>query len=218
MTNFTRFFTSTIGRKLLIGFTGLFLCSFLVVHFAGNLLLFRSDDGIAFNQYAEFMASNPVIRTMEIGLFLGLVIHIALGVHLWRANRRVRPEHYKVKAGSETSPLASRISFLSGSILFIFLVVHLRTFFVPSRFSGTDVSMYHLVQEAFTSPLYSLFYLVALVLLGYHLRHGFQSAFQTFGLRGKSYLPLIEMLGFIFWFLIPLGFAAMPLFFFFGLS
>ncbi|MDH4069449.1 MAG: succinate dehydrogenase cytochrome b subunit [Ignavibacteria bacterium] len=218
MTNFTQFFRSTIGRKLLMGFTGLFLCSFLVVHFAGNLLLFRSDNGVAFNQYAEFMASNPAIRTMEIGLFLGLMVHIALGIRLWLANRRVRPEQYKVNAGSDTSSLASRVSFLSGSILFIFLVIHLRTFFVPSRFSSSEVSMYHLVQDAFASPLYSLFYLVALALLGYHLRHGFQSAFQTFGLRGKRYLPLIEMVGFIFWFLIPLGFAAMPLFFYFGLS
>jgi succinate dehydrogenase / fumarate reductase cytochrome b subunit len=77
--------------------------------------------------------------------------------------------------------------------------------------------MYHLVRDAFSSPLYSGFYIVAIVLLGYHLRHGFQSAFQTFGLRGKRYLPVIEAIGFVFWFMIPLGFAAMPLYFLFGL-
>lgn len=201
-----------------MGLTGLSLCSFLVVHLAGNFLLFRGDNGVAFNQYAQFMSTNPVIRTMEIGLFLGLVLHIALGIRLWRENRKVRPEQYKVKAGADTSSFASRISFLSGSVLFIFLVVHLRSFFFPSRFADTEISMYHLVQDAFASPAYSVFYLVALILLGYHLRHGFQSAFQTFGLREKSYLPLIEAVGFVFWFLIPLGFATMPLFFLFGLS
>jgi len=101
--------------------------------------------------------------------------------------------------------------------VFLFLVIHLRTFFFPSRFGDHESSMYHLVRDAFSSPLYSGFYIVAIVLLGYHLRHGFQSAFQTFGLRGKRYLPVIEAIGFVFWFMIPLGFAAMPLYFLFGL-
>jgi len=217
MTNFAGFFNSSIGRKLLMGLTGLFLCSFLVVHLTGNLLLFRNDGGEAFNQYSHFMSTNGVIRTLEIGLFLAFAIHIVLGIRLWLNNRKVRPRNYTVKPGSSTSSLAARISFLTGSILFFFLVVHLRTFFFPSRFSGEELSMYHLVRDAFASPWYSVFYLLAMVLLGYHLRHGFQSAFQTLGLRGKRYVPLIEAFGFIFWFLIPLGFAAMPLFFLFGL-
>ena len=201
-----------------MGLTGLFLCSFLVVHLTGNFLLFRSDGGAAFDAYSEFMSTNFLIRTIEIGLFAGLVLHSVLGVLLWSGNRKVRTENYAVKAGSATSALASRITFVTGSIIFIFLVIHLRTFFVPARFGPPDLSMYQLVRESFASPVYSLFYLVALVLLGYHLRHGFQSAFQTFGLRGKRYLPLVEAIGFVFWFLIPLGFATMPLYFLFGMS
>jgi succinate dehydrogenase / fumarate reductase cytochrome b subunit len=218
MTTFAGFFTSSIGRKLLMGFTGLFLCSFLVVHFTGNLLLFKSDGGIAFDAYSEFMSTNFIIRTIEIGLFLALLLHTALGVQLWVNNRKVRTEAYAVKAGAATSTLASRIAFVTGSVVFIFLVVHLRTFFVPARFGPADLSMYQLVRDSFASPVYSLFYVIAQILLAYHLLHGFQSAFQTFGLRGNRYLPLIEAIGFVFWFLIPLGFAAMPLYFLFGMS
>ena len=212
------FLSSTIGQKVLMGLTGLFLCSFLVVHVTGNFLLFRGDGGVAFNEYSEFMASNPIIRTIEIGLFLAILLHTSVGIRLWMNNKKVRTAAYAVKPGSATSSLPSRIAFVTGSIIFIFLVIHLRTFFFPSRFSGEELSMYHLVHDAFASPFYSGFYLVAMVLLGYHLRHGFQSAFQTFGLRGKKYLPLLEALGFVFWFLIPLGFATMPLYFLFGMA
>jgi succinate dehydrogenase / fumarate reductase cytochrome b subunit len=211
------FLTSSIGRKLVMALTGLFLCSFLVVHLLGNLLLFRNDGGMAFNQYSTFMSTNLVIRTIEIGLFASLLIHGFVGIRLWLANRAVRPQQYAVSGASETSPLASRITFVTGGIIFFFLVVHLRTFFFPSRFGGSEPSMYDAVKQAFASPLYSGFYVVALVVLGYHLRHGFQSAFQTFGIRGKKYQPLIEAVGFLFWFVIPLGFATMPLFFVFGL-
>jgi succinate dehydrogenase / fumarate reductase cytochrome b subunit len=164
------------------------------------------------------MSTNFIIRTIEIGLFLGILLHIVLGINLWSTNRTVRSEGYAVKAGAATSTLSSRIAFLTGSVVFIFLVIHLRTFFIPARFGGPDLSMYQLVRESFASPLYSFFYVIALVLLGYHLRHGFQSAFQTFGIRGKRYLPLLEAIGFVFWFLLPLGFAAMPLYFLFGMS
>ena len=164
------------------------------------------------------MSTNPLIRTIEIGLFLGIVLHWLVGIKLWAENRKIRSRKYSVSPGSSTSSLASRISFVSGSIVFIFLVVHLRTFFVPARFGDEELSMYLLVKEAFASPGYSAFYIIALVLLGYHLRHGFQSAFQTFGIRGSRYQFLIEACSFVFWFLVPLGFATMPLYFLFGIS
>jgi len=217
MNEYSGFFASTIGRKLLMAFTGLFLCSFLVVHLLGNLLLFKNDGGAAFNQYSGFMSTNLLIRTIEIGLFASLAVHSIVGTRLWLANRRVRPERYAVSGASETSTVSSRITFITGSVVFIFLVIHLRTFFIPSRFGGADASMYEAVKQAFSSPLYSAFYVVALILLAYHLQHGFQSAFQTLGIRGKKYQPLIEAAGFLFWFVIPLGFATMPLYFVFGL-
>jgi len=216
MTTPSGIFTSSIGRKLLMALTGLFLCSFLVVHLVGNFLLLKSDGGTAFNQYSEFMSTNIVIRTIEIGLFAGLFLHSIIGTRLWLSNRKVRPKAYTVSGAAETSTFASRITFVTGSIVFIFLVVHLRTFFVPTRWGLTTVSMYDLAHEAFSRPLYSGFYLLAFVLLAYHLRHGFQSSFQTFGIRGKKYERLIEWGGFVFWFLIPIGFAIIPLYIYFG--
>jgi succinate dehydrogenase / fumarate reductase cytochrome b subunit len=218
MNKLAGFLLSSIGRKVLMGLTGLFLCSFLVVHLLGNFLLFREDGGAAFEAYSSFMSTNGVIRTIEIGLFLGILLHVVVGTQLWLTNRRVRPAKYSVSPGSSTSTLASRTAFVTGSVVFIFLVIHLRTFFLPARFGSRNPSMYDLVRQAFASPLYSGFYIVALILLAYHLRHGFQSAFQTFGIRGKKYQPLIEGIGYVFWLLIPIGFATMPIYFLFWKS
>jgi succinate dehydrogenase / fumarate reductase cytochrome b subunit len=207
-------YKSSVGQKLLVGVTGLFLCTFLVVHMSGNLLLFKRDGGKAFDAYSEFMSTNTMIRTMEIVLFAGFLIHIILAVSAWISNRMARPHRYEANRASENSKLSSRLAFVTGSVTFIFLVVHLRTFFVPVRFaSGLKPSMYELVVSAFANPVYDGFYLVALVLLGYHLKHGFQSAFQTFGLR-PGYSKIIDLVAVLFWLVIPIGFATMPLYFY----
>ncbi len=207
-------YRSSVGQKLLVGVTGLFLCTFLVVHMSGNLLLFRHDGGRAFDTYSEFMSTNTMIRTMEIVLFAGFLIHIILAVSTWISNRMARPRRYAVNRPSENSALASRWTFITGSVVFIFLVLHLRTFFVPTRFaSGAKPSMFELVASAFANPVYDGFYLVALILLGYHLRHGFQSAFQTFGLR-PGHQKLIDLVAIFFWLIIPIGFATMPIYFY----
>lgn len=193
--------------------SGLFLCIFLVVHLSGNALLFKNDGGVAFDAYAEFMSRNFFIRAMEIILFGGFIVHIISGAMVWWSNRRARPEKYHVYKLSDNTQLASRITMLTGSIVFIFLVVHLRTFWVTSRFTDVERSMYTRVQVAFSSPYYDAFYLIALALLAYHLRHGFQSAFQTLGLRNKKYMWLLDAIAIIFWLFIPIGFATMPIYF-----
>ena len=215
MKRIVSFLQSSIGKKVLMSLTGLFLCTFLVEHLVGNLLLFMNDNGVLYNQYSEIMAGNPVIRTIEIVLFASIIWHAFSGVMVWLQNRRSRPEKYNTYKLSDNTPLASRITMVSGSMVFFFLVVHLKTFFVPTRLSGEHPSVYHLVQEAFSSTWYSAFYLVALILLAYHLKHGFQSAFQTLGLRGKSYDGILNAIAFIFWFIIPLGFATIPVYFYF---
>ncbi len=208
-----RIYSSSLGQKLLVGLTGLFLCSFLVVHLSGNLLLFKNDGGKAYDAYSTFMSTNEVIRVLEIVLAAGFAIHIIFGVSTWISNRLARPSRYRVNSPSENSALSSRMSFVTGSVVFIFLVVHLRSFFVPTRFpSGPEPSAYELVRTAFYSPVYDGFYLVALAFLAYHLHHGFQSAFQTLGLR-PGRVKLIDWVAAIFWLLIPIGYAVMPLYF-----
>lgn len=207
-------FSSSIGQKIISAITGLFLIAFLVVHLSGNLLLFKNDAGEAFNAYAQANASSILIRSIEVVLFAGFLIHIYWGIRVWLFNRRARRKGYIINRPSENSALFSRIMFISGLLVLLFLVIHLKTFWVPIRFQKEDIlSEFALVQTVFQNPFYVLFYLACMVLLGYHLRQGFQSAFQTVGIR-SFWRRAIEMAGVVFWLIIPLGFALMPLYFF----
>lgn len=208
------FYNSSVGKKLIVGLTGALLISYLVIHLFGNLLIFRNDGGEAFDAYAEILPQVVVIRVIEAGLFLLFLVHIITAAYTWFLNRRARGEAYKLQKKNETSKISSRTMFLTGSIVFIFLVVHLRQFWYNSRYeAGSEYSMFEVVRETFIDPVYGVFYVVAMFLLGFHLKHGFQSACQTFGVRTKSYLSFIDLVGIIVWLLIPLGFAAMPLYF-----
>jgi len=215
MNSLLEFYYSSIGKKVLMSLSGLFLMVFLIEHLVGNLLLFANDDGAMYEAYGNFLVSNPVIRFIEIFLFLGMALHAVIGVILWIKNRITRPVKYRLFRLKDNATFASRTTIWSGSIIAIFLVIHLKTFFIPSRFATEKVSSYELIMQAFANPWYDAFYLFALLVLGYHLRHGFQSAFQTLGLRNKSYTPFLDGMAFIFWFLVPLGFALIPVYFYF---
>ena len=207
------FLSSSVGRKMLMALSGLFLCSFLLVHLYINLFLFKQDNGAEFEMYGHFMATYPLVRPLEIGLFAGFLLHAFIGIWLWIMNRRARPVRYKVSKAGENSTLSSRIMWATGTIVGIFLVIHINGFFVQSRFITPGRPMYEIVREAFMNPWLDAFYIIALGFLAYHLKHGFQSAFQTFGLRHSRHERLIEFVGMLFWLLVPLGFAAMPLYF-----
>jgi succinate dehydrogenase / fumarate reductase cytochrome b subunit len=215
MNRLTSFVQSSVGKKVFMSLTGLFLCSFLVVHLVGNLTLLKNDGGAAFDAYSHFMSTNGVIRVLEVGLVLGFIIHIYAGVLVWWQNRQARPAKYAQYRLKDTTPWASRNTIVTGSVVFIFLVIHLKTFVGGLRFTDTPPSAYALVASAFSSGWYSAFYLFALVLLGYHLRHGFQSAFQTLGLRNKRYAGLLDAIAVIFWLIVPIGFAILPVYFYF---
>ena len=132
----TSIYGSSVGQKLIVGLTGLFLCSFLIVHLSGNLLLFKNDGGAAFNAFSEFMSTNTLIRLLEIVLLAGFLCHILFGVRVWLADRRARPQQYAMNRPAATSSLASRWSFWTGSVVFIFLVIHMNSFWVPTRFGA----------------------------------------------------------------------------------
>ena len=221
---FTKTFSSTIGRKIIMSITGLFLCSFLVVHLIGNLQLFKNDGGAAFNVYSHFMGTNPVIRTMEIVLLLGFLFHIYDAIVLTRKNKAARPVNYANNHPEENSPWSSRNMGLLGTVILVFLIIHLWNFFVPARFGGLegvvveDVeydNLYLRVVESFQIWWYVLIYVLAMVALAYHLIHGFQSAFQSLGLTHKKYTPFIQKFGYAFSVIVCLGFAIIPIYFFF---
>ncbi|GAA4301305.1 succinate dehydrogenase cytochrome b subunit [Nibribacter koreensis] len=224
MSWFSKTFTSTIGRKLLVAVTGLFLCSFLVVHLVGNLQLFKDDGGAAFNVYSHFMATNPIIRTMEIVLVLGFLFHIYEALVLTRRNKAARPTEYAYNRPQDNSNWSSRNMGLLGTVILVFLIIHLWNFFVPARFGGLEGvvvenveydNLYLKVVQSFEIWWYVLIYVLGMISLGYHLYHGFQSAFQTLGLNHKKYTPAIQTFGAFFSIVVPAAFASMPLYFFF---
>ena len=216
MNKFTALYRSSVGKKIIMSLSGLFLCTFLVVHVVINMFLFKHDGGETYNRYSEFMSTNPFIRVIEIVLFAGLIAHVISGVVVWLQNRASRPVGYEMYRLRDNTKFTSRTPTLtaSASLVAFFLVVHLKTFWVPNRFwAAAPSSNYDLVAAAFSDPVYSLFYIVALVFLAFHLRHGFQSGFQTLGLSDKQYKWLIDSVAVIFWLFIPLAFAAMPAYF-----
>lgn len=215
--------TSSIGRKMSMSLTGLFLVSFLFVHLSGNFLLFKNDGGEAFNVYSHFMSTNTVIRVLEIGLLLGFLIHIYTAFVLTNRNKAARPIGYAVSNNNRKVSWFSKNMGLSGSIVLVFLILHLQNFYwryhnwdIPTMMVGEEElkDMYFLVATVFKNEWwYSVLYLVAMVLLGFHLNHGFQSAFRTLGIDHKKYTPIITGLGVIISVVLPLGFATMPLYF-----
>src|SRR6187402_2477667 len=150
-------FTSSIGKKIIMGVTGLFLCSFLVVHCGLNSLIFFNDGGVLFNEGAEFMAHNVFIRTMEIVLFLGLLAHIFQALILTIQNKKARPVGYAVVNGNANSKWYSRSMGLLGTLLLIFLIVHLSHFWYVSRLTDEITSgqetLYGEMKEVFANPL-----------------------------------------------------------------
>jgi succinate dehydrogenase / fumarate reductase cytochrome b subunit len=210
-------FYTSVGRKLVMALTGLFLCLFLLEHLYGNLLLYKLDGGIAFNEYGEFMAGNMLIRTVEFGLFGGFIIHILDALFITLSNRKARPIGYAVNHQSKNSTWFSRNMGLTGSIILVFLIIHLRSFFFPHRFGGAETSMSYDVANAFQTSWYAALYLFAMVLLGAHLNHGFQSAFQTMGRNNQKYRKTLKSAGTLFALLIMVGFGSFPIIFYFDL-
>jgi succinate dehydrogenase / fumarate reductase cytochrome b subunit len=161
------------------------------------------------------------IRLAEVGLIGGLLIHIVQGLSLTLGNMKKRNNKYGASPKRSNSKWYSRSMGLLGTILLLFLIMHLKHFWIVSRFDAqgglTETkTLYHFMVEVFTSPVSVTLYVLGCISLAYHLLHGFQSAFQTFGWNHKKFMPLIKCIGvWGFGVLIPLAFAAMPLYFFF---
>ncbi len=211
----TNFLQSSLGKKLVMGVTGIFLISFLVVHATLNSFIFFNDGGVLFNEGAEFMSHNPVIRIMEIVLFIGIIIHIVQALILTIQNNKARPIKYAINNGGSNSKWYSRSMGLLGTLLLLFLIIHLKHFWVVSRFTNEITSgeetLFGEMKEVFESPLLVIVYVLGVISLGYHLLHGFQSAFQTLGLNHPKYTPIIKAFGFWFSIIISVVFASMPI-------
>jgi succinate dehydrogenase / fumarate reductase, cytochrome b subunit len=213
-------FKTSVAKKLWMGLTGLFLISFLVVHASINALIFLNDGGATFNDWAHFMGTNIFIRTGEIVLFIGLILHIVDGLLLYFQNRAARPVKYNFEKPSENSKWYSRSMALLGTLLLLFLIIHLANFWVKSRITGleeypVDVpgreNLFAAMKDVFTNPLIVLVYILGCISLFWHLLHGFKSAFQSLGINHPKYNNIIFMAGAGYSIIIPLLFALMPI-------
>ena len=261
MSNLTQTFSSSLGKKLIMSLTGLFLCTFLIVHLVGNFQLFKDDGGQAFNAYSYFMTHFPPIKIISYLLYASIIIHAVYALILSISNRKARPVGYSSYKGGSNSPWTSRNMGILGTILLVFLVVHMGNFWFEYHWgdlpyakyevsltnpqdvkvtsipfnadaaepvhldytdsqAGTQIyiakDLYKIVNESFQHLWYVALYVISMAALSFHLIHGFRSAFQTLGWDHKKYVPILKFLGvWIFGVLIPLGFAAMPVYFFF---
>ena len=211
---FLDLFSSSLGKKLMMALTGLFLISFLVIHCTINAMIFFNDNGETFSYWGHFMGTNAIIRTLEIGLVLGFLIHITQGLSLWRANHAARPVKYSV-AKSPAGTWYSRSMGLLGTLLLLFLIMHTSHFWIPNRsnqfIAGEELPLYKMMIDIFSNPFVVLFYVLGCVSLFWHLLHGFASAFQSLGLNHLKYNGFISFVGTAFSIVVPLIFAIMPI-------
>lgn len=219
----TQALTSSLGKKLVMSLTGLFLVVFLLIHFIGNISLLYKDS-TAFNEYAHFMKHSTIILISEVILFSGFILHIIQGIILVIQNKKARPVGYKVAHKNSKVSWTSKLMGPFGIVIFIFLVIHLTQFFAFKFFLPIEevtsangyqmAQLYEKVHALFTGDqaiIWIIFYCVSMLVISFHLSHGFQSAFQSLGWNHKKYTPFIKAFGLAYAILIPLAFALIPI-------
>ena len=210
---------TSVGSKILIALTGLSLVGFLVVHLAGNLLLLGG--GAAFNRYSDTLIKNPLIIPAEIGLLLLLILHVVKALRGVARNRAARPIGYEKKVwagGPSRKTLSSTWMAVSGSLLLAFLVVHLATFKFGTYYASAEPGvrdLARLVLEKFRQPGWVAFYMLAMIIVGLHLRHGVSSALQSLGLIPQRLTRVVLIGGAAIALALAGGFAVIPLFVYF---
>ncbi len=239
-------FSYSIGKKLIMALTGLFLIVFLLEHLIGNFLLLVGP--VEFAEYAYFMGHNPLIRIAEVGLFAFIIFHVVDGLWLWSKNSKARSQGYAVKGGRHNASWFSRNMHWTGVVILTFMILHLISFWALGRLDinvdmGAEESVYaaevtSMIQAAspedaermteishelmlskkieshFQVWWYSLIYILAMAFVGFHLNHGFQSAFQSLGIDHSKFKPVIKATGTFIAILLPAGFAAIAMYFF----
>ena len=208
-----QFLFSSIGKKIQIAITGILLCFFLIFHLINNLVLFAGSD--AFNSMVGFLESiKPAIRVMEFSLLFILIVHLINATIMTVSNKAKRKIDYNIKPGSQTSSVNSRTMIISGSMILFFLIVHLWYIWLTYQTMHTHNYFSILIQDEIgylgNLPT-AIFYIISIIFIGFHLRHGFQSALKTMGILPSSKLRVLYYASFLFWGIIPLGFILIVL-------
>jgi len=217
-------FSSSIGRKVVMALTGLFIILFLTVHLIGNLQLLKDDGGEAFNVYAYFMTHNPLIKMVSYVNYAFFVFHIGWALLLTIKNRQARGTEGYAITTSKSSIWSARNMGILGTIILVFLVIHMVQFWGQMHFGEMPTKTYEdhevkdlftVVGSAFQEWWYVALYCISMVAIAFHLWHGFESAFQTLGLNHMKYNPVISFVGKAFAIVVPALFAIIPILMFF---
>ena len=213
------YFSSKIFQKALAAFSGAFLVLFLVGHLAGNLQLFIPGElgQKQFNAYALFMTTNPAVIALSYVTYASIILHSILTVYLVIKSKFARPIKYQVSSGNSNSSWASRNMAFLGTMLLIFIIIHLRSFWYEMHFGDIGLDkwgnkdLHTVTVSAFQNTFYTGFYILSMLMLAFHLSHGVGSAFQTLGLNTSKYEKPITFFGKGIAIIIPLIFATIPL-------
>jgi succinate dehydrogenase / fumarate reductase cytochrome b subunit len=217
-------FTSSIGKKFMMSLAGVFLIVFLLVHMGINLLVIIYEDPMVYNRAAHFMTSNILIKIFEIILFGGFLLHIIYALILQIQNWIARPSRYN-KANYSNTSFFSKFMIHTAGIVFVFLVIHFMDFYIKAKFGHAaelivDGVHYHdfatEIVDKFKILPYVIFYIAAIIFLGFHLVHGFQSAFKTLGMDNRTYTPVIQVLAIVYCTIVVAGYSLIPVIIYFS--
>ena len=201
---------SSVGKKILMAVTGLCLIGFLAVHLLGNTMAFVGAE--AFNDYAKKLHSlEPYFTVFNIGLLTIGLVHIIVGILLFFENLRARPNNYEIFNNPGGMTFGSKTMPYTGILILIFVIMHLLKFTFVDK---SVIPIYQQMAATFANPGWVLMYVVAMVIVAFHISHGFWSLFQTFGINHPRYTPLIMGLGLVVTLVIGIGFGILPVYLF----
>jgi len=214
------YFNSTIFRKTLAGLSGLFLVLFLLGHLLGNLQLFiPGEDGQKqFNEYALFMTTNPAVKILSVLTYSSIILHTILTLFLVFQSSNARDVKYLQSSGNANSTWGSKNMAVLGTLILVFIVIHMKSFWYEMHFGviGLDPwgnkDLHTVTVTAFNELWYVLFYVLSMVVLAIHLKHGVESVFQTLGIKTRRYVSLIHKAAYGFALIVPAAFASIPIY------
>ena len=214
------YFNSTIFRKTLAGLSGFFLVLFLLGHLLGNLQLFiPGEDGQKqFNEYALFMTTNPAVKILSALTYSSIILHTVLTLFLAFQSSNARDIKYLQSSGNANSTWGSKNMAVLGTLILVFIVIHMKSFWYEMHFGviGLDPwgnkDLHTVTVTAFNELWYVLFYVLSMVVLAIHLKHGVESVFQTLGIKTRRYVSLIHKAAYGFALIVPAAFASIPIY------
>jgi succinate dehydrogenase / fumarate reductase cytochrome b subunit len=213
-----RLVKTTIGGKAIVGLTGLALSLFVMAHMAGNMLILVSPE--MYNKYGHALITNPLIYAAEAGLIVMFVVHLGKALALTFQNFAARPQKYAVSgSGEKATSATTKTMWAQGLVILVFVILHLFTFKFGNYYEvtygeQTMRDLHRLVIEVFLQPGYVIGYIIALLVLGFHLSHGVGSSFQTLGLHHPKYTPMIKCFSILYAIIVAGGFISQPLYVF----